>query len=842
MFKRFFLFVCCCCSAMAVFDVEAAASSKRIETVWLAKNGKAQLPVVIATNASETIRAIAADLAAHLGKMAGGDSFEMIEGDGKHGIVLGTLEQFSNPDLNKALAIHDGVDGREAYAIRTSPNRVLLIGATEQGASHAAYRLLESLGCRWFFPAPEWSVVPERASFAATLWETDRPKIVSRRIWWGYGFFDRNQKRSITDYELWCRRNRVAQSRVIACNHAWQTIIADNRAVFDKHPEYLALVKGERKGPQFCVSNPEVRKLAIEWTLNRFRNKPELDMVSLETADGNGHCECDACKKMGNISDRVFGLANEAARAVAKEFPNKMIGLYAYNDHCEPPLFDLEKNVYVQSTAGFIRGKYTFDELIKIWPQRCKNMGFYEYFSVWLWDFDMLPGGRGADVKYIRKRLREYAAAGATSIDAESGNNWGVHGRGYYAAAKLMWNPDADMDALLADFYEQAFGPAAEPMRRYYERLDPGAKPLLSEHLLALALRDLEEASKLAANRPDVLARLRHLKQYQHYARLRWDYERASDKDMKKSFALQAITHVYRARYSYMNHWEAIRQSWLPSLAKEFDAPDWIDAGNAERPWKNEDALDDAETERQFQEDLTRFQPQSVDEVVFSNDLVPAQLSSVKPEESQQGFQGSATYALWSSNGEPLELAIRTGVIAWYRDRPEAVWALTDKDGKELASGRLPQDGEFHDLRIEVPGPGAFRFTFRDQSAGWGIRATAGRPVSLVWDRGASFAHFGQMQRMYFFVPKGTRQLLYYWKGRPHEVNGPDGEKRAEVSKNGDFVAIDVPEGEDGRAWSFTKLSLGSLWFFNAPNVLAASPDALLAPRELVTKSLESPR
>ena len=72
-----------------------------------------------------------------------------------------------------------------------------------------------------------------------------------------------------------------------------------------------------------------------------------------------------------------------------------MVGLYAYNDHCEPPSFALEPNVYVQSTAGFIRGRYTFDELMELWPQRCKNLGFYEHLSVWLWDWDMPPVGAG---------------------------------------------------------------------------------------------------------------------------------------------------------------------------------------------------------------------------------------------------------------------------------------------------------------------------------------------------------------------------------------------------------------------------------------------------------------
>lgn len=44
------------------------------------------------------------------------------------------------------------MDGKEAFAIRTDENRVLLVGATDLAASHAVYRFLDELGCRWFFP------------------------------------------------------------------------------------------------------------------------------------------------------------------------------------------------------------------------------------------------------------------------------------------------------------------------------------------------------------------------------------------------------------------------------------------------------------------------------------------------------------------------------------------------------------------------------------------------------------------------------------------------------------------------------------------------------------------
>jgi len=47
-------------------------------------------------------------------------------------------------------------------------------------------------------------------------------------------------------------------------------------------------------------------------------------------------------------------------------------------------------------------------------------------------------------------------------------------------------------------------------------------------------------------------------------------------------------------------------------------------------------------------------------------------------------------------------------------------------------------------------------------------------------------------------------------------------------------VLIPVPKGFDGCLWSVGRLHPGHLWFFNIPNVIATSPDALLLPRELL--------
>jgi hypothetical protein len=394
-----------------------------------------------------------------------------------------------------------------------------------------------------------------------------------------------------------------------------------------------------------------------------------------------------------------------------------------------------------------------------------------------------------------------------------------------------MWNPNADADALLEDFYARAFGPGAAAMQRYYERVDPGNKPIMSEHLLALAFRDVDEASRLAKDRPDVQARLDHIKQYLHYVRLRWEYLRAP-KEARLEPALAALTHTHRSRYSYMNHWNAIRQSWVSALAKELEKPEWIDP-RAPKPWEVEAFYTHEETEKLFQEDLARFQPQAVREVQFSDNLVPSGLTTPKPADSLQKYQGGARYALYSRQGDPLVVTITTGIIAWYRDRPEARYTLTDSKGREVSAGRLPQDGEEHVLLLPVPAAGLYYFTFNDNGAAWGIKVGAGKPAAIALSMDFKPSHLGTMQRMFFYVPKGTKQIQYFWDGGPHNIFGPDGKELMKVTERGKYIICDVPDGMDGQAWSFTGLLLGRLLFFTCPNYLAASLDALLVPKEV---------
>jgi hypothetical protein len=183
------------------------------------------------------------------------------------------------------------------------------------------------------------------------------------------------------------------------------------------------------------------------------------------TSDGGNQSESEEAKELGSFSTRC-SVSQTRSHTRCRRISGKMVGLLAYGWHSDPPSFDLEPNVYVERTEVHV-SKHTVEELLDLWSKKTRNLGIYEYFSVWTWDFDRLPGGRAADTGYLQESIRRYAAHHAKSITSEISNSWGPHGRGYYVVSRLMWNPQADVTTLLGDFYEKAFGPAAPAMRRY---------------------------------------------------------------------------------------------------------------------------------------------------------------------------------------------------------------------------------------------------------------------------------------------------------------------------------------------------------------------------------------
>ncbi len=121
-----------------------------IDGTGLAAGGKALVPVIVAPQATDRARSAAMTLADYLGRVSGA-GFDVVDGDGAMGIVVGLPADFENcpviPDFK------GGPYDREAYVLKSGAKAVWLLGATELAVEHAVWDLLYRLGHRQFFPA-----------------------------------------------------------------------------------------------------------------------------------------------------------------------------------------------------------------------------------------------------------------------------------------------------------------------------------------------------------------------------------------------------------------------------------------------------------------------------------------------------------------------------------------------------------------------------------------------------------------------------------------------------------------------------------------------------------------
>jgi hypothetical protein len=112
-------------------------------------------------------------------------------------------------------------------------------------------------------------------------------------------------------------------------------------------------------------------------------------------------------------------------------------------------------------------------------------------------------------IQSIRQDIKHYKKAGILGISTECRNAVATVFLNLYVRGQLYWNPDADVNAMLAEFYPTFYGPAAQPMAAYWNAiLKAWEDTVVTEHehfvvpaiytpeLMAKLRKSLEEAEQ----------------------------------------------------------------------------------------------------------------------------------------------------------------------------------------------------------------------------------------------------------------------------------------------------------------------------------------------------------
>ncbi|MFD0716081.1 DUF4838 domain-containing protein [Paenibacillus sp. GCM10027626] len=477
-----------------------------------------QTTIVISASATNLEKQAAEELQTYILKMSGLELSVTDEVYGVDGKKLFIGSAAPNPELDRISA---GGEQPESFRLHVTEESAQFVGLTDQGTLYAVYELLEQLGVRWFMPGELGTVVPALNSVKLRLQDTiQHPGYVTRIL-------------AVTDN--YPRHATIPLVYNPTEGADWYRYTRQGGDNFGKHglpctykntdrPDLYMKEKGVTT-IQFDVTNPEVLACVVEGSLKQLRENPTLKYISMGPNDGHGFGETewdaddfDPMNGKISVTDRYVKFYNMVLAEVNKEFPDVGIAFYAYSLDYRPPVREIPdpKLMPILAPIAFDRihsidnpltwERQYLKDIIEGWEALGVNEIMYRGYLYNLAE----PGLPFSITSQIKSEFAYFKQKGIERIRVETAPAWGYHGPGLYLAAKMMWDPTLDAEAVLADYFEKFYGPAAEDMRKHFTLLEKAydeadyfaGSAIDTPHILTdKVMRELEKSLKKAETR-----------------------------------------------------------------------------------------------------------------------------------------------------------------------------------------------------------------------------------------------------------------------------------------------------------------------------------------------------
>ena len=435
------------------------------------EHGSWRAVVCCEAQASPQVRA-ATELLARYCQQSTGVAVSVVDHpvEGQLCIQVGASKDFASPSELHSL---DGdsfvIDFPDAKTIR-------ILGGTDWGTEFGVYEFLERyLGVRWLLPGPKGEYVPQLQTITILPDPIRQQPTFTSRLLSGL----RGEEQ-----EIWARRQR--QHGQIEFHHNLLKLFPPEQYT-KTHPQFFPILKGQRYLPatnrtagwQPCFSAEGIVEEAVKNICVYFAQHPEATSYSLGVNDGNGYCECDACKErtgerknflgLPDTSEAYFTWANAVVTGVLERYPDKWFGCLAYRAVAQPPpqtkihprivpFLTYDRMKWVDATIA-ADGKRVTEQ----WQKAASRLGWYDYIYGTPYCVPRVYFHTMADY------YRYGAQHGVSALYAEAYPNWG-EGPKLYIALKLQWDPTLDVDVLLREWCEKAVGEdAAGDLLAYYK-------------------------------------------------------------------------------------------------------------------------------------------------------------------------------------------------------------------------------------------------------------------------------------------------------------------------------------------------------------------------------------
>lgn len=366
----------------------------------------------------------------------------------------------------------------------------------DAGTFNAVTEFLGGLGCRWFAPGELGEVIPRQQSIVLpSVNRTVTPDFAVRR------FIYYTEHTGIGDKALWNLR--------LGLNHGAELLgfpqichgikfVIKREEMKKAHPEMYLLRNGKRDtthkedGVPNLLS-PVLFEKQVKHARAMFDHFHE-HMHNIDLVDGYGGLTADdpawnaqltpARGWSGSMSDHVWGYLNRVALELNRSHPDRLVSALAYSAYTLPPenIAKMSPNLAIIETRH--RQDFWDDAL---WNQRrtmradwLKKLPSGKYIT-WDYSTNSRPEQAGRPVYYSRQISRDLKELKGVTLGeqieiyshpAGKETSFGydelaIEHLNLYLAARLYWDANQDVDTLLADYFKNYFGPAADAMRAF---------------------------------------------------------------------------------------------------------------------------------------------------------------------------------------------------------------------------------------------------------------------------------------------------------------------------------------------------------------------------------------
>jgi hypothetical protein len=431
-------------------------------------HGRPAATIVIPEGAGETERRAAEILRSSVLKMSGVDlPILTAEEPGRPGVAaIGFLQEDLPPGLGSSFPSlrHDG------FLVATSAGNLYVAGGGGKGVIYGVIHLLEKyFGCRRYGPSAE--VFSRRNDLAlGCIFDVDNPVNEVRIV---YGEFALDP-----DYRDWMRLHDIADLYGTGYYvHTFQKLVPW-QTHFAAHPEYFALMNGKRIIDQPCLSRPEVFDIAVAKLREEMAAQPDKEIWSVSQNDNSSYCQCPECLKAIEEEGSPAGPVIRFVNRVAALFPDKTISTLAYQySRPAPRLTRPAPNVEVMlctielnrslpiavdpSSVSFVRD-------IEAWSRICGNIYLWDYTVNFSHHVSPFP-----NLHVLQPNIRLFVGHGVRRHFQQTNTSPGHEFSELksYLEAKLLWDPETDVGAVMDDFLDGYYGKAGPFIRKYIDAL-----------------------------------------------------------------------------------------------------------------------------------------------------------------------------------------------------------------------------------------------------------------------------------------------------------------------------------------------------------------------------------